>query len=73
MQQSSDASLSPTASNILEVILEVPKNNVTVAVDQRRGGRHRWVETRFRPILPRYDVQLVGSRTLRTAELNRDF
>ena len=73
MQQSSDASLSPTASNILEVILEVPKNNVTVAVDQRRGGRHRWVETRFRPILPREDVQLVGSRTLRTAELNRDF
>jgi hypothetical protein len=73
MQQSPYASISPTCGNLLEVFLEVPKNDVTVAVDQRRGGRHRWAETRFRPILPVDDAQLVGSRTLRTAELNRDF
>ena len=73
MQESPDACLSPTCGNLLEVFLEVPKNDVTVAVDQRRGGRHRWAKTRFRPILPVDDAQLVGSRTLRTAELNRDF
>ena len=52
MQQSPHPRFAPTGCHRVEIFLEVAKNNVTVTVDQRRSGRHRRAETRFRPILP---------------------
>ena len=60
MKQGTNTCLSPSRCDIGEVFIETSEDDVTVAVDQRRDGRHNRVETRFRPILQGREQQLAG-------------
>ena len=60
MQQRGDTGLSPPRGHLIKILLKRAEDDVTVAVDQRRDGRHNRVETRFRPILQGREQQLAG-------------
>ena len=60
MKQGTNPCFSPSRCDIGQVFIETSKDDVTVAVDQRRDGRHNRVETRFRPILQGREQQLAG-------------
>ena len=60
MEQGTNPCLSPSRCDIGEVFIETLEDDVTVAVDQHRDGRHNRVETRFRPILQGREQLLAG-------------
>ena len=60
MKQGTNPCFSPSRCDIGQVFIETSEDDVTVAVDQRRDGRHNRVETRFRPILQGREQQLAG-------------
>ena len=49
VKQGTNTGIAPAVHDIVEVVLEVSEDDVTVAVNQRRGGRHNRVETLFQP------------------------
>ena len=60
VKQGTNTGIAPAVHDIVEVVLEVSEDDVTVAVNQRRGGRHNRVETLFQPILPGRDADSAG-------------
>ena len=52
MEQGADACVPPSLGNLVEVLIEIAKHDVTVTVNQCRSGWHNRAETRFQPILP---------------------
>ena len=59
MQQGTDSGLTPPRGHLVDVVVKVAKDDVTVTVNQRRGWGHSWAETRFRPILP-FETESAG-------------
>jgi len=50
VQQRHHARVPPTLSNLFEVLIKIPKNDVTVTVNQG-GSRHKDRKRAFRPIV----------------------
>ena len=72
MKQSRHARFAPARRDVIEILIEVAKHDVTVTVNQRGSGRHRGLKLAFAPIVPSAP-QVLGSRTRRTAAESLDF